>query len=931
MRSILLPSLLLPLLCLSPRAFSADDTLPNPGFETPGGWEVVPENGATGSGERDTSLARSGSAAMRLTKTNGRGWLDLRTAQPVQLRPGVRYRFRAHFRSESATLANLLLLRFGPKDGSLSYDAIDASAGWMSQSLLINSPPGQWEVRVGHHQAKEPEEIYLHVVLYGNPCTAWLDDLELTTEPFKITSQHSEFAVPYTPEQVTGILKLRPDATAQVVVRDGRSTLLVNGEPTPPILYKGEPYHVESDLKRFGEQGVGLATVSVRLGTSAGFAGVWQGQGRYDFSIADAALTKALQRNPRACLVLDLWFYPYPAWGAENPEECWANGQGERGYGSWGNLDGFAKDLAQVPNGDRCWWYPSYYSARWRADAAEAARALIAHLRQTPLWKPVVGVFISGGHDGQFQVFSLNDYSPASRRSFAQYLGGRYATPDRAAHVWHEPLGSFDAVQVPPEDPFARAPGATPYLGPSRALDYRGFAEQGAWDLRDAFAQAVKEAAGKSVFTVAYGSPPEFDFGPFLDLKYLDACGSMSYYPYRNPGYAPGLLIPSSFPLHNKLYFQELDLRSWAGSVHADEVYQTWIGAGLTPETWQDIERKLVGLSLARGQGFWYYDMNHFLDAPEIMAEIGRVQRLTRDLRSRPPTRFRPDVCVVRAPGSDRVVSAYFSAVKHAEFFQEMALESSGVPYDVHYLPDVLARPELQQYKLYVFLHTRYLTTADRQAIRAKLANRGRLLVWVCDPGYVSETGKSVDQLSELVGMKVETEEKFDRLTPLVSSGDNPLTRNVQPCLGLTDLLLATMNLVGSSGFSVSPQPFWVEDPSAKPLATYVENGKVAAAVKSQADWISVYLAAPASLPGDLLNNLARQAGAYVCGPPGQVLVTNGDFLCLHGMRTERCALTLPPTAHQVRNLATNQPVPVQGKQIVLPVTAQKTYWLRFE
>jgi hypothetical protein len=180
----------------------------NPGFESAGGWTLTIENGATGTAAPDAAKVKTGAAAMKLTKTNSRGLLRLTSAAAIRVEPNVLYTFRGWFHSEDAPVSALLLFRVGAKDGPLHYDAIDLSAGWMSQSLLINSPPGRWEKRVVTYQSPETREVYLNVVLSGNPSTVCLDDLEFTAEPYRPSAKPG---APRSPPPSTGWL--RPPAS----------------------------------------------------------------------------------------------------------------------------------------------------------------------------------------------------------------------------------------------------------------------------------------------------------------------------------------------------------------------------------------------------------------------------------------------------------------------------------------------------------------------------------------------------------------------------------------------------------------------------------------------------------------------------------------------------------------------------------------------
>ena len=90
----------------------------------------------------------------------------------------------------------------------------------------------------------------------------------------------------------------------------------------------------------------------------------------------------------------------------------------------------------------------------------------------------------------------------------------------------------------------------------------------------------------------------------------------------------------------------------------------------------------------------------------------------------------------------------------------------------------------------------------------------------------------------------------------------------------MSELVLAIMNLEGRNAFSARYQPFWIEDPAATPLARYAETDQVAIAYKDFDDWRSIYFAAPNSLGNQLLNNIAKAAGAYVAGDAGQPRVS---------------------------------------------------------
>lgn len=879
-------------------------------------WELQLQRGAEGS----MTLG----PALRIEKTNALGWVVLRSAEPVSVEPDVTYYFRGYYHADDAPVSSLLIFRVCPETDNLTYNSIDRSYGYSGHSLIRNAPAGEWLKRIVSYKSNEAREVYLYVAVYGNPATVWVDDLQFDSTQQLLQSEKPEPLEPYTDEQVTEALAQRTEATGEVRMQDGRTVFVLNGEQTRPVIYKTSGMNT-AHYSSMGEHGVDLATVPVQLGNIPKRAGVWKGAGEYDFTLAEEALRAALRRNPDANLIVDVWFYPYAAWGEENPEECWADADGTRAYTDFFNVLGVTDDLSTLDKPEQKFWYPSYNSDKWRSDCADALTALVEHLKATPMFKAVAGFYISGGHDGQFIVVDRYDRCADSTAKFREWLADRYGTAEALSQAWGQEVAEIAAVQVPPSPPRKRGMETNPpYLTVSPEMDFRLFAEEEAWRLRDYLAGVAKQEAGKPVFTLAYGRAA----GPFFGLEHLDMAGHMTYYPYRLPGMAAGYPIMDSYALHGKMFVQELDLRSWVGSVYR-EAYQGWIGAGMDIQHWREIHRKLVGRSLAGGHGWWYYDMNHYFQAPEIMAEIETVGAITRRLEEQPAGDFRPDVCVVRTVEPQAFLGSRFSAVKGAGHFENMQLEISGVPFDSHYLDDILALPELQSYKVYVFVDARFLTAEQREGI-ASLKSDGRTLVFVSDSGYISEGGKSVETMRELTGIGVATEEKYDRWTAQLVAGQ-PLTDGALTFQGMAELMFSMMRQEGSISFTARPQQFWVEDDEATVLATYAENGKTAMATRQMDGWTSVYLGPAGGLGAGMLNAIARQAGAYAVGAPGHEIYMNGKFVSLHALHAGEYTLNLPAGVTRAVDLGSGEALPVAGGRLTMTLECAKTYWLGLE
>lgn len=916
-------------------AQSQQNLIDNSSFESTSGWQVEMKSGAEGEFSFDSQVAHSGKRSLKLSKTNGLGFVELRTAKPIPIQADTLYTFRGLFHAVDSPISSLLLFRISTDGKSLHYNSIDRTAGWQSQSLLINSPTGKWHPRAVTYRSKEPQEVYLHVALWGNPSTVWLDDLELTEGTKKGESYQYQFDDPYSKEQVLEVLQKRDNATARVVEKNGRVEFELNGTAQPFVIYKGmEPSERGGDQVAFGEDGVDLTVVAMQLGQSRysyvpkTAKPLWDSQGKVNFDVVDDVILRTLQRNPQANLIIDLWAYPYLEWGEENPDEIMRNVKGEKGYGIWGNIEGFTNDLVSKNTArNKAWWYPSYQSEKWRQDSGAALAAIAEHLKSSVYGKAVVGFFISGGHDGRFATTNFYDYSAPSERTFRDWALQKYGTVENVAKAWDQELKTANDIKIPIFDQGKMEDG-TPYVKSGSLQDYREFKEKGTWDLRDGYAKAVKEAIGKPVVALSYNAPISKDF---LHTKYLDASGDMSYYPYRNPGYALSWLPGDGYRYHGKMLLQELDFRSWVGSRY-DEVYQMWIGAGLTPESWDNMHRKMVGVSLAHGYGWWYYDMGRYFNDPAIHGMIKNTLKVTQHYETLPKSTFRADVCVIERDYPSPYLSSPYTAADSANNYQAGMLESSGVPFESHHLEDVLSKPELQDFKVYIFRQNAFVTGAERQQIKEKLLNKNRIIVWMNDAGYISEKGKSVDEMSDLIGIKVRTDEKFTRLNSVISDANSPYTKNAQPFQGAGEMVLAAFNTTGSSSSYVARyQPFWIEDSQATSLAKYRETDQVSMAVKKNSDWTTVYMAAPQALEPQLMWNIAEQANAFIAGDAGQQLDMNGNFASVHGLKNGSYTLRLPPNRTRLVDAMTGKVLLAKGNSYSFEVEAGKTYWFFFE
>lgn len=906
--------------------------LQNGSFESAGGWVLKKHDGAEGY-MKIIDGGRTGKKSLLLVKSNGEGFLQLAAANPVKVNGGHHYVFRGYFQTQTSKLDSLLLFRVAKteEDRNFRYDDVDRSQGFPAQSLLINSNAGEWVKRVVSHRPKQDGEIYLNLILTGNPAEVRIDDLELSPDnytrpaPADLTKR-TEF--PYTREQVYEILGNRKNDEAFLHRNGDRMELLLNGKAVLPAMYKPEWFqsdYVYNRYLEFGQAGVPFALRTIQLSSGKTDRGVVLGPGQYDFAKLEEVVMYALRQNPYARLVIDYGLNePYPGWGQAHPDELWRNEKGEFGWGVWGNCEGFVSDFSQIKlTGLRASWIPwpfgSYSSRSYRDAHIRSVTEITQYLMQSPVGKAIVGFHIGGGHDAQFQYFRP-DYSQPAVESFRDFLRMKYENIGELNRRTGSCFHDFQEIAIPSSWIFRQA--KTPF-NHGIAADYKAFQRHESWRLKHALADAVRGAAGKRIFVSAYGLPLEYHAGTFVrHTGGVDLFVVPSWYPFRQMGYPIGAKPDATFADHGKMWLNEMDLRTWTEPAKS-EIRDMWLGAALDLPYWKSVHRKFAGVALAHHSAWWYYSMYRYFDRPEVMAEIKNAMAAAGRLKSVPGNHFRPEVCVVRSERGDDILSATFSSDANTVIFpwQLMQMEMSGVPYDLHDLHDVMNREELQDYKMYVFLHTAELSRVERRKIE-QLKKAGKMLVFLYNSGWFDEVGGESGNITDLTSFPVSSEPHYGRASALLQK--HPLTTGLNPLISGGDLLLSMLAVRGMSPHYQAYQVFRIKEAKPDEILARYTDGSIAAAIRGNV----VYSAAPFSLSAGLFHRLAERSGAFCVAAPGQSIHMNGSFISLHGTTPGDCILNLPSGVNQVTDLFSGENFQIKNGKFTLKVKNGESYWL---
>lgn len=889
----------------------------NGGFESdrskPLGWEFALKEGATGNYAIDTRVSRDGKQSLKIVKTNGRGYVELRSAAPVEVPANAFWYWRGYYRADDcSTGSSLLFFRLEDEQGHIhDHDSVPRGGwGWQSQSYLLNAPPDEWNRRVlGLRPDKNARKFHLIVRVHGNPVTVWLDDLRFPAAPWKINCSSSIPEPPrYTLEEAKAIIARRPIATAKLEKNAaGKVELKINGEMTPPVLYfPVQPY--SGDFKMMEDAGIKLHNLILKINdfdgnkTETTNGPVWAtaANNKYNFRPLINEVRKFVRRLPESQMILGFNIHWPADYVENNPDTKWLNERGEAGYGNVLYMSGFIKE-ERIPRGHTLW--PSPYLDKPFEDAAKIIRTLIGELKKEGLDKIVVGAFISGGHDGQFQVLR-RDHSKNGTYAWRQWLKAKYGGDAELGKAWKNPSVTLDSATVPVDtyENFDRQ-NSSSFFSPQTEQadrDHTEYREERMWRIKEYLIKAIKDEFNKPMLGITWFMG-EGNLQGVLESDVIDIVVTQPTYQNRRPGMPNSNRgVFESFHEHNKLWVLEMDLRSWLRETYHNEIGSMKIGTPLSPDEFRSSNRKLTGDFLAGGNGWWYFDISeNAFSNPDIMQEIkASVDTYREVMKNQQP--FRPDVVIVTSANTSKsarmTIHRFRNNIRWLLSYQDQAIAAAGVPYDSYFFDDLIASPHNDQYKVYVFRNSVELTSAQREFIEMKLKRGGKTIVWLYAPGYLN--GKSPDDasgVSRVTGMDVamELEPQAFEVYPIQSQ--HPLATGLLPRQGFGDIFSLTQ------GPSVNVSRFTVTDPHAEIIARYVSDDAPAIAVKKFPDWTSIYVTASSGLSPELLNNIAKQAGAYcLCAPNLVQASMNGSFLSVHAARGGNVTFTLPYPARVI-------------------------------
>ena len=865
-------------------------------------WELRKVEGAQGSIAHDRNNARTGKGSLKIVKSNSSGFLELRYRDLVDIDPGVHCFWRGFYQAKVIPGSSMLIFGFEEANGKHLYQSTSMGrSARQSQSFAVNNAPGTWEQRIGFVERKKFRRKLRPVIrLFGDPATVNVDDLAL---PGANWFSKRAYSIPeicrITPAEAKKVLASRSNASGKIGRSpSGASALEIDGKLMPPVIYFSAVFPELGDYKLFYDNDIKVFNFTLHLNDTAGphtkgsvteisSAPVWPSAGsdKYNFAPLISRLKRFVRQEPKGYIVLGLnitWPSDYFKY---NPDTLWLDEKGRKGWGNSLHLRGFA-DKPQAPG---FFPWPSPYADKPFTDAAKVMTAFIKELKKHNLHKIVVGCFVAGGHDGQFEI-RYRDYSPSGIAAWRKYLKRVYKNDAALQKAWGNRQVTLQNVKVPSEHWGRYKKGFSPlFFDPQKEAaetDYERFRQERIWNVKEIMLSAIKKELAKPVLGVAWQMEKFFVKDPtcFLESKVFDIIVTQPVYQHRRGGMPFCNLAPmDSFARKNKLWISEVDIRSFLRSIYAEELKHLKVGIPANMAEFRQVVRKLTAEQIASGTGgWWYLDMFPGAHAhPEMMSEIRKGVELFKEFHNTPGARRPAEAVAVIS--QDAILNQRQWAASFPMMYQFFALRQAGFPIDIRFTKELFNAPDGDKYKVYFFANLFELTARERNFINTKLKKNGKVLIFNYAAGFVDPEKRKLDPqgTAALTGFKVKHASVMS--SPAVLPRQAP-----------GNFYRAYHEQSDKTNIGRVPR-FVITDPKAEIISRYLDDNTPAAGIKDKGSWVSVFLAAPNSLTAAQFHALARKAGVHcVLVPDKAIVMMNNRFLALTVLDSGTVTVNLP-------------------------------------
>lgn len=708
-----------------------------------------------------------------------------------------------------------------------------------------------------------------------------------------------------------------------------------------PFMYVGSMKTLKYLCNWGGFEKQGVLLQSVHHSGSDDFPAFWVGKEKYNFEGVKAILEYLLSKSPQSKIILGVWVNPYQNWGLENPSEVCANIKGEYANGN----DHFGEWSKVVQPNSKL--LPSIFSQKAIDDIAKMLVTLDEFLAKEPVGKRVVGYYLWGFNDADFghwvhpatsKITELDDYSPAAKQAWENWLRERYDNSIEKLNIsWGKKYATFDEIVLPtPDERRAKSAETTPWLL-GKQFQYladfnRFYGETPSRFIAKIMDKFRAERGTEKYFMVHNGNVMHgwrgyTGFGLLSKADGLNGISATSDYGLRQRSYPGGCdSLPESLRLNNKIFFHEFDYRTHLMPSQG-ETWDFGVGRSSDNENFRGMLHREGLNMLARGQGIYCMDMSgqwYFNEL--IMKNIGDLYKLFADKTLRQGN-LEADVAYFIGEDSanflsDDLDASYFLMRNTRR--QRPEWDTANVPYHLYLQRDIADR-NLPDYKVYVFAMPQFIAASELEAIE-KLKVAGKTIIFLHAPGVAVNPDMMEQQIQKITGMNVK---RLPGKTALagqwLNKTEEPLLKKLTGNFGDRPLFFAFCDRE-SRGLG-----FEITDSSAIPLAVYRDNPSAIAAAFKKSGKSEIYYFAVPWLEAQFIHNLAQKHGAWRAGKQVGDTVYGNQFLVGVHSAVAGTKVLCPKYPSRVTDAITGQLIATNTSEFSVDVPIGQTKIFRTE
>lgn len=562
----------------------------------------------------------------------------------------------------------------------------------------------------------------------------------------------------------------------------------------------------------------------------------------------------------------------------------------------------------------------------WQA-SADFGRAVVEHCQSHAWQDRILGYWYGPNYEGTpLSIIQhwLFDHGPRMTERWREFLRRKYSRIETLREAHGDPALEFDSIPVPSDHlrrtlpEVARLPYWLPAAENQPLRDYLELVRELFHGYAILMAETMRTAAGPdrlvlfdmlkvpmqgwAIFGFFDKSTPWPVHFPetlagsghqgvsrILDHPGLSGLVTPHDYHHRGNGaiYEPEGLADSAV-LRGKIFFCEMDTRSWCGS---DK-----IGGARDIREYEAITWRNLAATWTRGfHSYWMDVFEDWFATPEIHEVTRRQAAICREAISWPHETVPGIAVILDEEGAMETNGS--GAFYHESILWEIrgGLARCGVPYRIYTLDD-LDLPNFPDHRVLYFPNHFRVDERRLARLQQRVFRDGRVVVW--GPGSGISDGKTIhaDHATRLTGFTFDWEPlNFPRRT-LVTDASHPVTRRVAPGTLLSNSLAYGPCLYPSNGRSLGEAQTKAGRAASGMSVLEFGKGPGPSEGRGEGDY-GAFFTSSVPLNAQLWQGLTEWAGGHIYSESGDVLMASKHLVALHSAASGRKTLQLPAPA----------------------------------